>query len=561
MDWKKLLPKIIAVSTFLLIMMHAASPLLASEAAAQGDTGSSAEQEPPSIAIKLDGMVIPSDVEPVIESGRVLVPMRFLFQALGGKVTWHEKERAVEVNWKNNHLVLTVDTARALVNNKPVTLDVPARILKGRTMVPLRFAAESLGLGVHWDAEEYAVYLQTGLLQYQLLEIEFTALQADDMPVDEEDNNSEEGESEAVRSEDESSEDESMEEVEAASNHEPAGEAESAAEVELPSELESSTSESDEPAEAGEEQEEKSYTVQVHTIRLGSGFKPKVGLAQGLVGCTAHLANIARDYKATAAITGTYFNYLGSHPDPYGTIFSRGRVVHLGSEGTTAAFHKNGSLSFYQLVPSVRGTINGSSDPGWSAFGINHTSNPDKATTYVYTPDRGERIGFSHGTSVVVEKGRVVGIYEDENVAIPRDGFVINFTDWHKGLAKSFQIGDEVDYTISFTDAKTGLPVSLDTVEEAISCWPMLITNGEISTWSGGERAARTALAQRGGTIYLAATPAATPLEFATILQEYLGAENALNLDGGGSAGLYLYGHYIMQPARRISNALVFIQP
>ena len=155
----------------------------------------------------------------------------------------------------------------------------------------------------------------------------------------------------------------------------------------------------------------------------------------------------------------------------------------------------------------------------------------------------------------MVEKGRVVGIYEDENVAIPRDGFVINFTDWHKGLAKSFQIGDEVDYTISFTDAKTGLPVSLDTVEEAISCWPMLITNGEISTWSGGERAARTALAQRGGTIYLAATPAATPLEFATILQEYLGAENALNLDGGGSAGLYLYGHYIMQPARRISNA------
>ncbi len=45
-----------------------------------------------------------------------------------------------------------MDSRKASIGGKPVTLDVPARIVGGRTMVPLRFISEALGADVGWDA-------------------------------------------------------------------------------------------------------------------------------------------------------------------------------------------------------------------------------------------------------------------------------------------------------------------------------------------------------------------------------------------------------------------------
>jgi outer membrane protein assembly factor BamB len=51
-------------------------------------------------------------------------------------------------------LVLTVDSDQAYLNKKPVKMDAPARIINGRTMVPIRFISESFGCKVEWDPKE-----------------------------------------------------------------------------------------------------------------------------------------------------------------------------------------------------------------------------------------------------------------------------------------------------------------------------------------------------------------------------------------------------------------------
>jgi hypothetical protein len=51
-------------------------------------------------------------------------------------------------------LELTIDSDRALLNRKQVKMDAPARIINGRTMVPIRFVSESFGCKVEWDARE-----------------------------------------------------------------------------------------------------------------------------------------------------------------------------------------------------------------------------------------------------------------------------------------------------------------------------------------------------------------------------------------------------------------------
>ncbi|MGQ9532394.1 MAG: ABC transporter substrate-binding protein, partial [Desulfotomaculales bacterium] len=57
---------------------------------------------------------------------------------------------------------LTIGSNVAYVNDRPVTLDVPARIVRGRTLVPLRFVSEALGAQVAWDAAARLVSVVTG---------------------------------------------------------------------------------------------------------------------------------------------------------------------------------------------------------------------------------------------------------------------------------------------------------------------------------------------------------------------------------------------------------------
>lgn len=57
----------------------------------------------------------------------------------------------------NATIVLTIGANNALVNGKSVSLDVPAQIMKGTTMVPLRFIAENLSCKVEWKSTQQII--------------------------------------------------------------------------------------------------------------------------------------------------------------------------------------------------------------------------------------------------------------------------------------------------------------------------------------------------------------------------------------------------------------------
>lgn len=56
-----------------------------------------------------------------------------------------------------NFIFLQIDTENAFVNSESVKLDAPPEIKNDRTMVPLRFVMEQLGCKVTWDQETYTV--------------------------------------------------------------------------------------------------------------------------------------------------------------------------------------------------------------------------------------------------------------------------------------------------------------------------------------------------------------------------------------------------------------------
>ncbi len=91
------------------------------------------------------------DVKPIIEKGRTLVPFRAIFEALGTEVTWDDVTKTVTAIKNETRISFEIGSCTAVVNGNEVTIDVPAKIVESRTLVPIRFISESLGYKVDWD--------------------------------------------------------------------------------------------------------------------------------------------------------------------------------------------------------------------------------------------------------------------------------------------------------------------------------------------------------------------------------------------------------------------------
>lgn len=113
------------------------------------------------VTVNLNGQKMEFDVNPFIEDGRTLVPMRAIFEAIGASVTWDGETRLAiaiyQIDGVTNHIALQIDNKSAYVNETQTELDVPARIVSDRTFVPLRFVSETIGKTVTWNQDTYTV--------------------------------------------------------------------------------------------------------------------------------------------------------------------------------------------------------------------------------------------------------------------------------------------------------------------------------------------------------------------------------------------------------------------
>lgn len=102
-------------------------------------------------SILISGQAVKFDAPPVIIQGRVLIPVRSVTTALGASVLWNDSEQKVTISRNGTSLEFEIGDDSMKVNGKSVHLDVPAQIVNGRTVVPLRALVEHLGLMAEWD--------------------------------------------------------------------------------------------------------------------------------------------------------------------------------------------------------------------------------------------------------------------------------------------------------------------------------------------------------------------------------------------------------------------------
>ena len=83
----------------------------------------------------------------------MLVPMRFLFEQMGAEVAWDNDTQTATVMQNNDNISFQINNATATVNDVPKTMNVPAKLVNDKTMVPIRFLSENLGYTVDWDGD------------------------------------------------------------------------------------------------------------------------------------------------------------------------------------------------------------------------------------------------------------------------------------------------------------------------------------------------------------------------------------------------------------------------
>jgi hypothetical protein len=118
------------------------------------------------VSVLVDGKPVVAETSAAIVSGRTMLPFRAVFNALGvsdNSIRWNASSRSIEVWSHNKYIFLAIGSTFAIVNDgitdHMVLLDAAPYIEVGRTMVPVRFVAETLGADVQWEESSRTVII------------------------------------------------------------------------------------------------------------------------------------------------------------------------------------------------------------------------------------------------------------------------------------------------------------------------------------------------------------------------------------------------------------------
>lgn len=102
----------------------------------------------------VNGVEKSMDVAPYIQDGRTMLPVRFVAEALGvseDNIIWDAATKTVTIMKGDRIAQMTIGSKVMVVNGVNVNMDTAAAIKDGRTVLPIRFAAQALGVGIEWD--------------------------------------------------------------------------------------------------------------------------------------------------------------------------------------------------------------------------------------------------------------------------------------------------------------------------------------------------------------------------------------------------------------------------
>ena len=104
------------------------------------------------------------DVPPYIKDGRLMVPLRAVANAIGipdSSIIWDPSGNII-LTRDNLVTKLAIGSETLLANGTEITMDVAPEIVSGRTMLPIAWLSQALGLSASWDEAAQTVTITYG---------------------------------------------------------------------------------------------------------------------------------------------------------------------------------------------------------------------------------------------------------------------------------------------------------------------------------------------------------------------------------------------------------------
>ena len=111
------------------------------------------------VEVKLDGKYMIFDVPAQIINGRTMVPVRAISEAFGAEVDWVEETKTVIIDAPSAYITMVLGENFFTKNGKKIELDVPATEVNWRTLVPIRAISEALDCDVKWDEAKWTAII------------------------------------------------------------------------------------------------------------------------------------------------------------------------------------------------------------------------------------------------------------------------------------------------------------------------------------------------------------------------------------------------------------------
>lgn len=102
------------------------------------------------VTCHVNGIFLASDVTPLIVKGRTLLPLRAVSTALAADIDWESQKKEATVKKGDTTLVFSLKQAYYLKNGQKKPLDVKPMVQKGRILLPLRAVSEGLNVPIFW---------------------------------------------------------------------------------------------------------------------------------------------------------------------------------------------------------------------------------------------------------------------------------------------------------------------------------------------------------------------------------------------------------------------------
>ena len=106
-----------------------------------------------------DEPIVFANQGPVTIDGRTLVPVRGVFETLGFVVSYEASTQTVTLRSDDYTVIMVIGESVFTTNGKEYTLDVPAQIIEGSTMVPIRLPLESAGFTMVYNSENFTIII------------------------------------------------------------------------------------------------------------------------------------------------------------------------------------------------------------------------------------------------------------------------------------------------------------------------------------------------------------------------------------------------------------------